>query len=107
MVWEPGEVVRAQFDLFVPGDAAPGDYAGALHFRDGPRLLATPEDGAVVGFLGVTRRSPGTPAPGPPYTADYEISPRSPAASLAWPWRRRCSRGPRASCWMSLPITWT
>jgi len=28
------------------------------------RRLATPEDGAVVGFLGVTRRSPGTPAPG-------------------------------------------
>ena len=26
--------------------------------------LATPDDGAVVGFLGVTRRSPGTPAPG-------------------------------------------
>src|SRR5262245_18517262 len=26
--------------------------------------LVTPEDGAVVGFLGVTRRSPGTPAPG-------------------------------------------
>jgi molybdopterin synthase catalytic subunit len=26
--------------------------------------LATPEDGAVVGFLGVTRASPGTPAPG-------------------------------------------
>ena len=26
--------------------------------------LATPEDGAVVGFLGVTRSSPGTPAPG-------------------------------------------
>jgi len=28
------------------------------------RRLQTPEDGAVVGFLGVTRRSPGTPAPG-------------------------------------------
>jgi molybdopterin synthase catalytic subunit len=28
------------------------------------RRLATQEDGAVVGFLGVTRRSPGTPAPG-------------------------------------------
>ena len=26
--------------------------------------LATPEDGAVVGFLGVTRQSPGTPAAG-------------------------------------------
>ncbi len=28
------------------------------------RRLATFDDGAVVGFLGVTRRSPGTPAPG-------------------------------------------
>lgn len=26
--------------------------------------LATTEDGAIVGFLGVTRRTPGTPAPG-------------------------------------------
>lgn len=26
--------------------------------------LATMDDGAVVGFLGITRRSPGTPAPG-------------------------------------------
>jgi molybdopterin converting factor subunit 1 len=26
--------------------------------------LATPDDGAIVGFLGITRRSPGTPAPG-------------------------------------------
>jgi molybdopterin synthase catalytic subunit len=28
------------------------------------RRLASPEDGAVVGFLGITRRSAGTPAPG-------------------------------------------
>jgi MoaE-MoaD fusion protein len=45
-----------------------------LELRDAPfdpsilgelsQRLATPEDGAVVGFLGVTRRSPGTPAPG-------------------------------------------
>ncbi len=45
-----------------------------LEIRDAPfgpdilveltERLATPEDGAVVGFLGVTRRSPGTPAPG-------------------------------------------
>ncbi len=28
------------------------------------RRLATPEDGAMVGFLGITRASPGTPAPG-------------------------------------------
>lgn len=28
------------------------------------RRLASPDDGAVVGFLGITRRTPGTPAPG-------------------------------------------
>jgi molybdopterin synthase catalytic subunit len=28
------------------------------------RRLACPEDGAVVGFLGITRSTPGTPAPG-------------------------------------------
>ena len=59
---------------------AEGDAGGGggrmriLELRDEPfdasilaqlsRRLATPDDGAVVGFLGVTRRSPGTPAPG-------------------------------------------
>ena len=37
---------------------------GATILADLSARLATPEDGAVVGFLGVTRRSPGTPAPG-------------------------------------------
>lgn len=37
---------------------------GPAILSDLAELLATPEDGAVVGFLGVTRRSPGTPAPG-------------------------------------------
>jgi hypothetical protein len=32
--WEPGEVVRAQFDLFVPGDAALGEYLVKLHLHD-------------------------------------------------------------------------
>jgi len=54
-----------------------GAGEGSLHIlelRDQPfdgsilgelgRRLASPDDGAVVGFLGVTRRSPGTPAPG-------------------------------------------
>jgi molybdopterin synthase catalytic subunit len=53
------------------------DAAGRVHIlemRDAPlgadilqeltARLATLDDGAVVGFLGVTRRSPGTPAPG-------------------------------------------
>lgn len=51
----PGErrVLRLQAAPFEPGilDALAAE-------------LASPEDGAVVGFLGVTRRSPGTPAPG-------------------------------------------
>jgi molybdopterin synthase catalytic subunit len=37
---------------------------GAAVLTELAQRLATPEDGAVVGFLGVTRRSPGTPAPG-------------------------------------------
>jgi MoaE-MoaD fusion protein len=51
-----------------------GDGRRVLEIREAPfepsvladlgARLVTPEDGAVVGFLGVTRRSPGTPAPG-------------------------------------------
>lgn len=58
----------------VSGGAAPDNPDRILEIREesfGPAILAelaerlaTPEDGAVVGFLGVTRRSPGTPAPG-------------------------------------------
>jgi hypothetical protein len=32
--WVPGEVVRAQFDLFLPVDAAPGDYGVSLRLLD-------------------------------------------------------------------------
>jgi molybdopterin synthase catalytic subunit len=57
------------------GAAARSDLPGRiLELREAPfdpsiladlsRRLATPEDGAVVAFLGVTRRTPGTPAPG-------------------------------------------
>ena len=55
-------------------DPAAGERIRILELRDaplGPEVLteltdrlATLDDGAVVGFLGVTRRSPGTPAPG-------------------------------------------
>jgi molybdopterin synthase catalytic subunit len=62
------------------GPDGPGGGVGAavalriLELRDAPfdagilaeltDRLATPEDGAVVGFLGRTRATPGTPAPG-------------------------------------------
>jgi hypothetical protein len=32
--WEPGEIVRAQFDLSLPGDALPGDYRVNLRLLD-------------------------------------------------------------------------
>jgi mannosyltransferase len=32
--WEPGEVVRAQFDIFLPTDAAPGDYIVTVRLLD-------------------------------------------------------------------------
>jgi molybdopterin converting factor subunit 1 len=40
------------------------DPLGASILEDLAARIATPEDGAIVGFLGVTRRTPGTPAPG-------------------------------------------
>ena len=55
------------------GSAAPGRLR-ILEIRETPldedilaeltARVATPDDGAVVSFLGLTRRSPGTPAPG-------------------------------------------
>jgi molybdopterin synthase catalytic subunit len=56
------------------GGAEPGARFRILELRQAPfgpailaelaERLATTDDGAVVGFLGVTRRSAGTPAPG-------------------------------------------
>ncbi|MBI3745312.1 MAG: molybdenum cofactor biosynthesis protein MoaE [Chloroflexi bacterium] len=45
--------------LELRAEALAPDILGELAVR-----LATPDDGAVVGFLGITRGSPGTPAPG-------------------------------------------
>jgi molybdopterin synthase catalytic subunit len=58
-----------------PDDSGkPADARPILELRDTPfgpeivgeltKRLAVPADGAVVGFLGVTRETPGTPAPG-------------------------------------------
>jgi hypothetical protein len=32
--WQPGEIVRAQFDLFLPGSTPPGDYGATLRLFD-------------------------------------------------------------------------
>lgn len=49
----PGRILELRAEPFEPGLLA--DLADRL---------AAPGDGAVVGFLGITRASPGTPAPG-------------------------------------------
>jgi molybdopterin converting factor subunit 1 len=59
---------------FIPPVSGGADAARILELREepfGPAILdelvarlVVPEDGAVVAFLGVTRSSPGTPAPG-------------------------------------------
>jgi mannosyltransferase len=38
--WEAGEIVRAQFDLFLPGDVTPGDYRISLDLQDEVGTLA-------------------------------------------------------------------
>jgi hypothetical protein len=42
--WEPGEIVRAQFDLFLPGDAPAGEYHVSLRLLDEAEVLASPID---------------------------------------------------------------
>jgi molybdopterin synthase catalytic subunit len=54
-----GEASEPQRILAIRSEPFDPDILTELSAR-----LATPEDGAVVAFLGVTRRSPGTPSPG-------------------------------------------
>ncbi len=56
---EPARSARAMRILEIRTDPLGPEILGELADR-----LATPEDGAVVGFVGRTRVSPGTPAPG-------------------------------------------
>jgi MoaE-MoaD fusion protein len=55
----PGDAATARRILEITEDALPRTILADLEAR-----LATDEDGAVVGFVGRTRVSPGTPAPG-------------------------------------------
>jgi hypothetical protein len=43
--WQPGEVVRAHFDLFVPNDITPGKYAVSVNLVD---ESGAPGEGTVI-----------------------------------------------------------
>jgi len=48
--------------------------------------VSYPPTPSVFDVIGILKQyKPGTPAPGPPYTADYEISPRTPDDIIAHP----------------------
>ena len=82
---EPNEsrLIRINAVTYNPTLSTITDATGTSNIFIPVTFPPTPSVFDVVGIL--KQYKPGTPAPGPPYTADYEISPRTPDDILAHP----------------------
>jgi phosphatidylserine/phosphatidylglycerophosphate/cardiolipin synthase-like enzyme len=87
-----GRLVRVNgITNYAPGSGCPTSAtAGTMTDATGSTNIfvpcsypALPAQFDVIGIL--KQYKPGTPAPGPPYTADYEVSPRTPDDIIAHP----------------------
>jgi phosphatidylserine/phosphatidylglycerophosphate/cardiolipin synthase-like enzyme len=82
---EPNEsrLVRLNGVTYNPTTSTITDASGTTNVFIPNTYPPTPSVFDLVGIL--KQFKPGTPAPGPPYTADYEVTPRTPADIIAHP----------------------
>lgn len=78
-----GRLVRINAVTYNPTLSTITDATGTSNIFIPTSFPPTPSVFDAIGIL--KQFKPGTPAPGPPYTADYEISPRTPDDILAHP----------------------
>ena len=78
-----GRVIRVNGVTYDPVTSTVSDATGTADIYIPASYPTPPSVFDVVGIL--QQYKPGTPAPGPPYTGDYEISPLSPANIIAHP----------------------
>ena len=78
-----GRLIRINGVTYNATNSTITDASGTTNIFIPNTYPPTPSVFDVIGIL--KQFKPGTPAPGPPYTADYEISPRTPADIIAHP----------------------
>src|SRR5262245_28463287 len=78
-----GRLIRINGVTYNSGNSTITDVSGTTNIFIPGSFPAPPAQFDVIGIL--KQFKPGTPAPGPPYTADYEIVPRTPDDIVAHP----------------------
>ncbi len=78
-----GRLIRINGASYNQAASTISDASGTTNIFIPGSFPPTPSVFDVIGIL--KQYKPGTPAPGPPYTADYEIAPRTPDDIIAHP----------------------